>query len=273
MRRLIGLIIATCLVTLTTAAVARAQVPGGQEESVCFGCHESEMVRPGYRKVPEQWRGSWHARHDVSCHDCHGGDPADAVLSMSPERGFVGVPSYRQVPEFCGKCHIGILKNFLDSGHGKALTARGTGPNCVVCHGSHTVQKASIDIIDEKRCTKCHSYERARTMKQALALTEKRISELEGSVQRLQRAGVFTKEEDKELFRITADFRTLFHTVDVGLVKEKTDSYAWQLGLIDNKVKAVFKELESRRNFSTFLLILFGGMGVVAYLIAKTYMK
>jgi hypothetical protein len=92
-------------------------------------------------------------------------------------------------------------------------------------------------------------------------------------VQRLQRAGVFTKEEDKELFRITADFRTLFHTVDVGLVKEKTDSYAWQLGLIDNKVKAVFKELESRRNFSTFLLILFGGMGVVAYLIAKTYMK
>jgi hypothetical protein len=243
------------------------------EESVCLSCHTTDMVRPEYRKIPDEWRASWHAQHNVGCPDCHGGDSRDAAMAMSPQRGFVGVPSYRDVPEFCGKCHIGILKNFLDSGHGKALKSSGRGPNCVVCHGAHGVRKADINIINDKRCTQCHTYERAKIMKEALSKTEKRMSEIDDAIKRLRAAGVVTEEEDKELFRIQAEYRTLFHTIDVSLVKQQTDAFAGRLGKIDAKVRDVFRELRSRRHFSLFLMFLFAGMAVAAYLLARSYKK
>jgi hypothetical protein len=194
-------------------------------------------------------------------------------MAMSPQRGFVGTPTYQAVPEFCGKCHIGILKNYLESGHGKALKASGLGPNCVTCHGSHGIQKASIDIINEQRCTQCHSYERARVMKQALFSTEKKIRDIDNALKKLQSQGIYTEEEDRALFRTEAEFRTLFHTVDVSLVQQKTDGFIQQLDALQQEVDALFAELQSRRNFSGFLLLLFVGTSVAAYLLAKTYMR
>ncbi len=161
------------------------------EENLCISCHASEQMKPEYRQITQAWQSSWHARNNISCENCHGGDPKDAALAMSRQRGFVGIPKYEDVPEFCGKCHIGILANFQDSGHGKALksgrvsessAAIKTGkkaPNCITCHGTHDIQKAGIDIINEQLCTKCHSYERAKIMKQALFLTEEKIGLLE----------------------------------------------------------------------------------------------
>lgn len=60
-------------------------------------------------------------------------------MSMSPERGFIGAPKYKDVPEF----HIGILQHYFESGHGKVLKSTGIGLNCVICHGSYNIQKAS----------------------------------------------------------------------------------------------------------------------------------
>ncbi|NOZ25696.1 MAG: cytochrome C [Nitrospirae bacterium] len=245
---------------------------GGQvEESVCISCHASDIIKPEIRDIPQEWKKSWHYHNNVSCEDCHGGDPEDAEMSMSPERGFVGTPEYSEVPEMCGKCHIGILKNYLESGHGKALKASKTGPNCVTCHGSHDIQKASIKIINEARCSRCHSYERAKIMKQALFLTEKKIRDIDNNLKRLKREGVFTDEEDKSLFRTHAEYRTLFHTVNVGLVKKSTDKFAKKLGLIEDKIDKTFRELEFRKNFSAFLMMVFIGMGIVVFMLAKTY--
>ncbi len=263
MRYLLSFILA-----LAFAAVAAA---AGSAEPVCIQCHDSDMMKPELRKIPAEWRRSWHYQNGVACNDCHGGDPNDAAMAMSPQRGFIGTPTYRQVPEFCGKCHIGILKNYLESGHGKALKASGSGPNCVTCHGAHDIQKASIDIINDQRCTQCHTYERARTMKQALFAMEKKIRDIGGALKKLASQGISTEEEDRALFRTEAEFRTLFHTVDVSLVKQKTDGYLLQLDVLQQKVDALFAELHSRRNFSGFLLLLFTGMGVAVYLLARTY--
>ncbi|HSB35100.1 MAG TPA: cytochrome C [Nitrospirota bacterium] len=253
---------------LACASVATAQ---GGNEPICIQCHDSDMMKPEWRKIPAEWRTSWHFRNGVACNDCHGGDPVDAAMAMSPKRGFVGAPKYKDVPEFCGKCHIGILKNYLDSGHGKALKASGRGPNCVTCHGSHDIQKANIDIINEKRCTQCHTYERAGSMKQALSATERKLDDIRNALKKLSSQGIYTGEEDKELFRTEAEFRTLFHTVDVSLVTKKTDSFHGQLDAIRMKTDALFAELRSRRNFSGFLLLLFAGTGVVVYFLAKNY--
>jgi nitrate/TMAO reductase-like tetraheme cytochrome c subunit len=238
------------------------------EENLCISCHASDKMKPEFQNIVEAWQASWHAQNNISCEHCHGGDPKDAALSMSRQRGFVGVPSAQAVPEFCGKCHIGILSNYLESGHGKALKASQKAPNCVTCHGSHNIQQASINIINEQLCTKCHSYDRAKTMKQALFLTEKRIAELGQGLQDLKREGFYAEDDEKALFSTQAEFRTLFHTVDVNLVKEKTGEVSAKLDQIDRDVKSAFRELRFRKNFSAFLLLTFSGMGIGIFLLS-----
>lgn len=247
-----------------------AQGGGGQQQTVCLDCHDSDIMKAEFRAIPSEWRNSWHFQNDVSCHNCHGGDPRDAAMAMSPERGFVGKPGYSQVPAFCGKCHIGILKNYLESGHGRALKATQSGPNCVTCHGSHGIHKAAIDIINEERCSQCHTYERAKTMKQALFLTERKIKDVEGGLKELKLAGVFTEDQDKTLFGTEAEFRTLFHSVDVSLIKDRTDGFIKKLDLIDSQIKDFSRELLFRKNFSAFLMLVFLGIGIVFFILSKT---
>jgi nitrate/TMAO reductase-like tetraheme cytochrome c subunit len=253
---------------LVIALAAAAQA--APQEPVCIQCHDSDMMKPAFRPIPGEWRQSWHYQNGVACNDCHGGDPKDAAMAMSPERGFVGAPKYQQVPAFCGKCHIGILKNYTESGHGKALKASGKGPNCVTCHGSHNVQRANIDVINEQRCSQCHTYDRARTMKQALFGTEQKIVNIRKDLKKLATQGIYTAEEEKELFRTEAAYRTLFHAVDVALVKEKTGGFDKELDGIRKKAETLFAELRSRRTYSGFLVLLFAGAALIAYLAAKT---
>lgn len=241
------------------------------EANACLDCHASESMKPAYRDIVDEWRKSWHASNDIGCHDCHGGDPADPSLAMShQQRGFRGAPDARQVPELCGACHVGILENYAVSGHGRTLRAGGKGPNCVVCHGSHNIQRANIDIISEQRCGRCHTYERAHDMKQALFLVEKKLGGIEDGINALKRAGIYPEEAQRALFSTQAEFRTLFHTVDVNLVKERTAGYIRSLDGIEREIAGTFDELRSRKNFSGFLMLLFSGIGVVVLLLSRT---
>ena len=241
------------------------------EKSACIECHVSDIMTPALRSIPDAWQGSWHAQNEVSCHDCHGGDPKDPSMSMSHVRGFVGKPKRTEVPGYCGKCHVGIMKNYLESGHGKALKTTGKGPNCVTCHGSHSIEKASIDIINEQLCTKCHSYERAKVMKQALFSTEKKIGEIDKSIKTLKGEGLYTAEDEKALFSTQVKFRTLLHTVDVKLVKDSTDEFTKKLKSVENNIQSNFTELKFRRNFSTFILLVFTCLAIVVGILSGTY--
>lgn len=245
-------------------------LPVGEPDkrSVCIDCHRSEIMKPELRKIPSEWRQSWHAENNISCHDCHGGDPDDQKNAMSPERGFIGKPSHSRVPDFCGRCHKGILEHYLKSGHGMALKKTGHAPTCVTCHGSHDIKKASIDIINETLCTRCHSYERARAMKQALSVVEAGIKDIEEGLKKLRRRGMVVKEE-KDFFRLHAEFRALFHTTDVNLVRDSTDEYTKRLNDLKNRLSQYFKELNFRRNYSVLFMLLFLGMGIVIYLIYR----
>lgn len=244
------------------------------QESACIECHVSDKMDAKFRNIPQNWKVSIHSQHNISCHDCHGGDPTDPSISMSHSRGFVGAPSYAEVPEFCGKCHIGILKNYLESGHGRALRSSGKGPNCVTCHGSHKesryIRKAGIDIINEALCSQCHSYERAKSMKQALFLVEKKIGEIDKELAILENEGIFTEGEKKTLFSIEAQFRTLFHTVDISLVKEKTDDFLDKLSPLEKGIQRTISELRFRKNYSAFIMLLFTAMGIVLFVLSKT---
>jgi nitrate/TMAO reductase-like tetraheme cytochrome c subunit len=259
-----GLLAVLLFLVLATPAAAA---------SVCLVCHSSAMMKPEFRKVYQQWKESWHAQNNVSCNDCHGGDPKDATNAMSPQRGFLGVPKPAAVPEFCGKCHIAIAKDYLKSGHGKALMTNGTGPNCVTCHGAHDVQKARLGIINVTLCSKCHSYERAQLMKEALFGTEEKIGTISGELQTIRSNGLDVENDAKTLFRTQAQYRALFHTVDVNLVKSQTSSFNASLDTLQKRAQVFLQDLAFRRNFAGFLLLLFAAMGVAAFLLSKTYKR
>lgn len=231
--------------------------------TVCVECHASQDVPAAIRDIPAKWRESWHYQNGVTCHDCHGGDPEDPVRAMDPERGFVGSPGMKEVPDFCGKCHIGIERSYKESGHGKALAKWGSGPSCVTCHGAHGIDKASLDIINRQTCTQCHGYERAETMKQALVGTERMIRQTEASIAELSARGVYTESYEKTLFRTHAEFRSLFHTVDVELVKERTGEFSDRLQALQGRLSSVFKELAFRKRYSAGLTLVFLALGIV----------
>lgn len=239
------------------------------ERNVCIDCHTSALMPAKYRKIPGEWRTSVHYRNGVSCQDCHGGDSKDASRAMLPEAGFVGVPKPNQIPEFCGKCHLGIKDNYLASGHGKALMTTGRGPNCVLCHGSHNIQIATINIINPKLCGICHKYDRARMMKAALFSTEIKIHHIEQGLKTLRAGLISTQDEEKALFQTQAEYRTLFHTVDVTLVESKTAEFSKKLAAISQQVQKGFQELQFRQNFAIFIMLIFIGLGITIFLLGR----
>lgn len=239
--------------------------------NACIECHTSASMKEDLKGIPGEWRKSWHFQNDVDCQGCHGGDVGDASESMSHERGFMGSPKREEIPDFCGKCHIGILEIYRKSGHGSGFSPEGLTPMCVTCHGSHNIQKASINIINEQLCAQCHPYERAKVMRQALFVVEKKIIEVEAKLNELRNEGVLTEYEEKSFFSTQAEFRTLFHAIDVDLVKERTDEFTERLNSIDARLEETFKELSFRENFSAFVFLLFLGLFVVVFMLSRTY--
>lgn len=75
--------------------------------------------------------------------------------------------------------------------------------------------------------------------------------------------------EEKEFFRLHAEFRTLFHTTDVNLVKGSNDEFKKRLRVLSERLMEYFRELSFRRNYSVFFMLLFAGMGVIIYLLYK----
>ena len=122
--RLITLWLLPAIAMLVSPAQTGASSP---PEIVCIQCHST---LPGkYGEPVRLWRGSIHEANGIACNSCHGGDPRDSSKAMSPERGFVGAPKEADIPAFCGRCHVGVLKEYLSSRHGQSL---GTGgPTCV----------------------------------------------------------------------------------------------------------------------------------------------
>ncbi|KAF0216834.1 MAG: hypothetical protein FD174_3514 [Geobacteraceae bacterium] len=246
------------------SAPAPAQVP----ETVCIQCHGAQSGRLG--EPVRLWKGSIHAANGISCHGCHGGDPADMAMAMSPERGFLGKPAEEAIPGFCGRCHVGVKEDYLTSAHGRAL-GRG-GPQCVTCHGSHAVRMATPDLINNRDCTRCHDYGRANEIKSAVSETDRRITELEQSLAAMHRIGIATREMSGELFALRNRFHRLFHSVDVEKVRSRTAAFQSELGTIRGRVDAIEEELKRRKLWGGAVVALLVIWGILAWLLHRSYM-
>jgi hypothetical protein len=226
------------------------------DEIVCITCHSA---MPGkYGEPVKLWKGSIHSENGIACNACHGGDPKDAANAMKKERGFLGAPKYNDVPEFCGRCHVGVMKDYLASAHGRALATG--GPNCVICHGNHQVVKASLELINEKSCSRCHSYERAKMIRGAMQVTEGIIVALDARITGYKRLGTDTDRMEKELFSQRNRFHSLFHNVDVKKVTAESTLIQAELMKLDTELTGLDEQGRKRK--------LAGGIAVAGALLA-----
>lgn len=237
------------------------------EDTVCVQCHgglDGELGAP-----VGQWQTSVHSANGISCHDCHGGDPTDFELAMLPESGFIGVPDYDKVPDFCGRCHVGVKEDYMASAHGQALEMGGA--QCTACHENHAIQLASIELINEDSCSRCHDYARARKVKEEIASTEESLGKLEASVAKLHRVGIDTKRLKDNLFSSRNSFRRMFHTVNIDKIKGQ--KVKLEEDLTETKAAIIdYEETLGQRKMvggGIVLLLLLGGC--IALLIRKTY--
>lgn len=256
------LIVLTAIIAFTVKTGSAAI-----QETVCIKCHGGLPGRLG--EPVKQWQGSIHAANGISCNNCHGGDPTDMVMAMTPARGFLGKPSEKDIPAFCGRCHVGVKEDYLDSAHGRAL-GRG-GPQCVTCHGNHHVVAASPDLINQRDCSRCHTYGRAEEIKSAVVATDGMIVGLERRVDDLHRLGIDTTELKGELFSLRNRFHRIFHTVNVEKVRSQTAGFQAELAKIGGRIAEIEAGLDTRKVRGGIAVALFICGGILALLIYRTY--
>lgn len=141
----------------------------------CGACHEEMMA---YYERSEHARAllkSGLVTGSPSCSSCHGKHD----IHEKTEEGATTHPA--QIPETCGKCHGGILREWRDSAHGthwakdNAAKAGGSaasapertdakgqkieGPVCSTCHEPHAIKRpdsAAVRTQVADRCGNCH---------------------------------------------------------------------------------------------------------------------
>ncbi|MGW8312925.1 MAG: cytochrome c3 family protein [Desulfuromonadales bacterium] len=257
-----------CLFVVLVAAWWSVPAPLlAADDTVCIQCHSGQE---GHLAAPvADWRTSIHAANGISCNDCHGGDPTDFAMAMSPERGFIGAPEYTEVPDFCGRCHVGVAKEYKAGAHGKAIN--NGGAQCVVCHGNHAIQRASLDLINEESCTRCHTYERAALIKMSLVETDTIIKKVENNLNRLYRLGFNVEDMKGEVFNQRNRFHRIFHGVDVERVRQETAGVQGQLDKILKQINAIDTTIGERKLWGSIVLGLFILVGITFLLLRKAY--
>jgi len=238
-----------------------------ENEPVCTQCHAGQ---PGHLGEPVGlWQTSVHHENGISCHDCHGGDPTDFAMAMSPERGFIGVPEKQDIPAFCGRCHVGIKEDYMKSAHGQALGSG--GPQCVTCHNSHAIVRASLDLINPESCSRCHEYGRAAEIRGALEATDNRIADLESELKSLHNDGFSTDEMEGALFSLRNDYHRIFHSVDVDQVVSQTKSFQERLDEISARAQSNQDDLGQRKIFGGIVIVLLIVGGVLLLMLKRTF--
>ncbi len=235
--------------------------------SVCEECHGRQTGRGG--SPVKLWQQSIHADNGISCHDCHGGDPNDVINAMNPTRGFLGVPQEIAIPVFCGKCHIGIRDDYIKSAHGKAL-GRG-GPTCVSCHTSHSIQSASISLINENVCGKCHNYKQAAEIKNAMAKTDAELLKIDIILGTYKKQGIDTETYEKALFSLKNRYHRLFHEINLKRIEQESKAIRNDLVKIQDFVQKITENQQQRKLSGSIVIGIFLLISLLCYLMRKTF--
>jgi hypothetical protein len=135
-------------------------VPAVAQQSRCADCHFSRPEAPDPDHLAD-WDRSAHARNNIGCERCHGGD-ATTFESMVAHRGVLNSTNpaspvnRRNLSATCGACHTGPLIAFRKSQHFALLEKDDNRvPVCSTCHGAVGSRRPSARAL-ETQCAQCH---------------------------------------------------------------------------------------------------------------------
>jgi hypothetical protein len=171
------------LLGLVAGTVRAAPAP----PTSCTACHlDRASFGDAAVALEESLAEDVHAKAGLSCHDCHGGNPAPALAgdpasAMDPAHAadpFRGSPEPGAVPGFCGRCHSDAVymkrfgpaaridqeREYGTSRHGSEL-ARGNPrvATCVSCHAAHGIRSSAdtrspvYPLRVAETCAACHA--------------------------------------------------------------------------------------------------------------------
>lgn len=125
-------------------------------QNSCIDCHTK--LGGASVKTVSDFQSSIHAERNVSCVDCHGGDPTKTTKeeAMSVKAGYIGKPKTVDIPALCASCHARVelmrqydvptdqWAKYQTSIHGKKLAQGDTKvATCFTCHDGHGTKKTN----------------------------------------------------------------------------------------------------------------------------------
>lgn len=168
-----------CALAISAAVylLAFSHKASAQEGSSCVTCHASLEKR--LSDPVSLFDHDIHRSKGLSCHDCHGGNPARSDMVGAKDRmyGYTGKPTAEQIPAFCGKCHsdanlmkkfnpslrVDQVQEYFTSVHGHRLQGGDDKvATCISCHGVHGIrapddpQSTVFPLNVAETCGKCH---------------------------------------------------------------------------------------------------------------------
>ncbi|MCX9013070.1 MAG: cytochrome c3 family protein [Candidatus Methanoperedens sp.] len=203
----------------------------------CHATTLSKFAKSNY----EQWTKSKHAMFNITCDNCHGGNPGSDVK----EKAHAGVlldsdPNssvfYRNVPETCGKCHTEELSNFKNSAHYQKLKALRQAPACDTCHVPHEFRVLNVSEFHDL-CSQCHNIDMRIAPSDApdraiAALAD--ADRLKSEIKKADDAIRFAKQQGKDVstaqknldnaISIRDSLPVLWHSFDLSNFRNVTDS-------------------------------------------------
>ncbi len=235
------------------------QVFAQGEEGSCISCHREfggDLAKP-----IELWQESIHKKNGISCHNCHGGNPrVQDMEAMNPEADFVGSPKEEDVPKFCGKCHVAVTENYIKRPHWQ--TEKERRPVCITCHTAHSQQRAALELINEKDCSRCHPYERAKKIRFVMEGTEGNLVQLDKRIEKLRGEGFDTQSLEDALFANRNEFHRLTHVLSVDLIIDRTDTITGDIKKIEKSVEDYEATIKHRK---------IGGAILIAFLFVSAF--
>jgi formate-dependent nitrite reductase cytochrome c552 subunit len=170
-----GLGLGLALAALLAPASAPCRADPGSEPArrrveSCVGCHSDPdflVTHPKLYEYYRDWETSIHGQEEVTCSDCHGGDPEtldarQAHAEFQGENEARDALGFSKVHEVCGDCHDEIMDAYRESTHYAKLKEQKKGerhgPTCVTCHNSMNTLTLDVTTV-EAACARCHNEE------------------------------------------------------------------------------------------------------------------
>jgi hypothetical protein len=230
------LVVATAIVASVffVASPARAQ-----QTSRCADCHFAQNAVPNPDHLSD-WDRSPHAKNNVGCEKCHGGNSAVFESSLA-HRGILNSgnkksPVYRaNLPQTCGGCHVGPFVAFQDSRHYQLLkTGVDRGPTCSTCHDPVAGDLLSPKAL-EKQCNQCHGPKEVAPRAQRAANARKMYETLNVVRDELKLANTMIKRVDDRQRR--ADLMAEYEQAQVPLTRAINAGHKFVYDELDEYLK------------------------------------